>query len=106
MEGVSSVGGSPAAKSVGDLEQVAERVTHDRPAIAVRRVEGCFDDRCAGGNGPLVHGIDVVDVDVQERREEVALTGFGTISKESPILSSAGRPSTTSPLASKTSRRN
>jgi hypothetical protein len=63
-------------ESVGDLEHVAERVAHHRPAISVGRVERRLDDGGAGSHCSLTGGVGVVDVDIQERREQVALARF------------------------------
>jgi hypothetical protein len=60
---------------VGDLEHVPGRVTHHRPVIAVRRVEGRLHRGRRGVDGPAKCRIGVVDVHVQEGREQVALAG-------------------------------
>ena len=62
---------------MGDLVDVAERIANHRPAVAVGRVAGRFDRRCAGGQRPLVGHVDVDDVHVQERREELPFAGLG-----------------------------
>lgn len=61
---------------VGDLENVTEGVAHHRPAVPVRRVEGRFQGYSASSNRPLVGAVCVIDVDVEERWEGVALAGL------------------------------
>jgi len=60
---------------VCDLKDVAEAVADHRSAGARRLVGGLFDDVGAGADRPIeggVGGVDVVDIDIEERGERLA----------------------------------
>src|SRR5262245_29164435 len=55
-----------------DLPDIAPRVAHSSPAIAIEHVCGSFDRFGAGRNGAAVAGIRIRDVDIKERRHRFA----------------------------------
>src|SRR5262249_37403710 len=59
---------------VRDLEDVAERIAHHGPAVAVRHVDGWLHGLGAGAHRPPIDLVRIVDVDVEERREAIAIS--------------------------------
>lgn len=56
-----------------DLKDVAERITHHCSSIAVRRIEWSLKAGRSSSEGPSVCLVRVIDVDVEEPREQLAL---------------------------------
>lgn len=58
---------------MGDLEYVAERVAHHRSSVTVWGVERWFHARRAGCDRSVIGAVGVLDIDIEERREQLAL---------------------------------
>jgi hypothetical protein len=58
-----------------DLKDVAERVAHHCSSIAVRRIEWELKTGRSSSEGPSVYRVRVIDIDVQERGEQIPFGG-------------------------------
>jgi hypothetical protein len=62
---------------VGHLEDIPERIAHHRPSIAVGRVQWCLESSSPRLYRGLEGEVCVIDIDVQEAGEGVALARRG-----------------------------
>lgn len=58
---------------MGDLEDVAKRVTHHGPAVSVGRFQRFLHRESTGIESAAIGGIRIVDIDVQEGSERIPL---------------------------------
>lgn len=58
---------------MGDLEYFTERVAHHRSPVAIWGVKRWFYARRAGCDSSVIDAVGILDVDVEERWEQLAL---------------------------------
>ena len=68
-----------------DLEDVAERVAHHRPSVAIRRVERGLQRDRPGVDRSAVGRVGIVDVHVEEGREQIALRSAHLIDRVTDV---------------------
>jgi hypothetical protein len=62
--------------SMCDLEDIAEGIAHHRSTVSVWSVERLFQGRSPGCDCSCAGAVGIIDVYIEKRREELALTGL------------------------------